>query len=443
MAFPYIQVILLGSKGRGVTLFLNNIKSTYSGLPRSVYVIFIARVVNCIGNFVFPFMTLLLTSKVGMSEKQVGFFLLLASVLRVPGSLLGGKLTDHMGRKKIMILFMGLGSICFIPCAFFIDSPVLIRFVPWFLILSSFLGSIGGPASGAMMNDLTKPENRQAAFSLLYLGVNVGTAIGSVVAGFLFNNYMKLLFLGDTATTLVAIVLLIKYVTETKPSKREIEKAFDDQTGEKAESGSLLSALLTRPALLIFALLDTIYSFVYAQTHFSMPLQAKAVFGEALGPTYFGTFNMVNCLEVIFFTTLITAITKKIKSIYNVSLAGIFFAVGFGMLFFVKSFWMFVLSTIIWTVGEILNATNVGVYIANHTPISHRGRFNSIIDIISGTGGAVSPYIMGGFIAANGVTNVWPVIFVMAMIASISMFILGTLEKKKDYKQCIKPSASV
>jgi MFS family permease len=410
---------------------------TYADLPRSVYVIFMARVVNCIGNFVFPFMTLLLTTKVGMGEQKVGLFLFLGFMLRIPGSLFGGWLADHMGRKKIMITFMGLASLCFIPCAFLIDSQETVQYIPWLLILSSFLGSMGGPASGAMLNDLTMPENRQAAFSLLYLGINVGSAIGNLVAGFLFSNYMKLLFLADTATTFIAIILLLKYVKETRPSKEDIRKGLEEETEERAEAGGLLSALLGRPTLLIFALLDTIYSFVYAQTHFSLPLQAKAVFGVETGATYFGTFNMVNCFEVIVFTTLITAITKRFKAIYNVSVAGIFFAVGFGMLFFVKSFWLFVISTIIWTVGEIINATNVGVYLANHTPMSHRGRFSSIIEIISGTGAAVSPYIMGGFIENNGVSSVWPVVFIMAMLASFFMLLLGSSEKRKACEENI------
>lgn len=409
----------------------NKMKLTYSGLPRSVYVIFFARVVNSMGNFVFPFMTLLLTSKGGMGEQQVGSYLLLASILQIPGALLGGKLTDIMGRKKIMILFMGLASLCFVPCAFLIDNPDAFHYVPIFLIMAAFFGSIANPASGAMMNDLTMPENRQAAFSLLYMGMNAGTAIGSIIAGFLFNNHMKLLFLGDTATTLISILLLLKYVKETKPTKEELHKIDNGRVGEKAETGGLIAALLRRPGLLIFALFDTIYSFVYEQTRFSMPLQTNKIFGEILGPRYFGTFNMVNCLEVIFFTTVITILTRKVRAIYNVSIAGIFFAVGFGMLFFVKSFWMFVISTIIWTIGEIINATNIGVYIANHTPISHRGRFSSIIHIISGTGGSIAPYIMGGFIAKNGVNNVWPVIFILALTAAAFMFILGTSEKRK------------
>ncbi len=410
---------------------LNKAKITYFGLPRSVYIIFIARVVNSMGNFVFPFMTLLLTQKGGLSESMVGKYLLMGSLLQIPGSLLGGKLTDLMGRKKIMILFMSLAAFCYLPSALFIDSPETFHYVPYLLILSSFFGSVSHPASGAMMNDLTVPENRQAAFSLLYMGMNAGTAIGSVVAGFLFQKYMKLLFLGDAITSLIAILLLVKFVKETKPAKEEFVVLEEERVNERAETGGMIAALLRRPALLIFALLDTIYSFIYAQTNFSLPLKAKAVFGELLGPNYYGTLNMVNCLEVIAFTTIITLLTRRIRAIYNVCIAGIFYAVGFGMLFFVNSLWLFLLSTIIWTVGEIINATNIGVYIANHTPISHRGRFNSMINIISGTGGSISPYITGKFIQGYGVNNVWPCIFLLAIAASFFMYLLGSHEKRK------------
>jgi hypothetical protein len=282
-----------------------------------------------------------------------------------------------------------------------------------------------------MMNDLTLPENRQAAFSLLYMGMNVGSAIGMLIAGILFHNHMKLLFLGDAATTLLSILLLMFLVKETKPEKEIIEQVEEERIDEQAEQGGLLAAMLKRPALLIFAVFDMFYSFTYAQTNFSLPLQAKLVFGEILGAKYFGYFGAINCIEVIVFTTIITLITRKIRPVYNVSIAGIFFALGFGMLYFVQSFGMFVLSTVIWTVGEIINATNIGVYIANHTPITHRGRFNSIISIISGTGGAISPYLIGGFIALRGVTNVWPLIFLISLIASFSMFMLGSYEKHK------------
>jgi len=408
-----------------------NKKITYLGLPRSVYVIFLARVVNSMGNFVFPFMTLLLTTKCGMGEQRAGLYLLLAAAVQVPGSLLGGKLTDKIGRKLIMVLFMGLAALSYIPGAFLIDSSTGIHYLPLFLILACFFFSVSAPASGAMMNDLTLPENRQAAFSLLYMGMNVGTAIGSIIAGLLFNRYMKLLFLGDALTALISITLLILFVKETKPSHEDIENIEEERVHEQAVEGGLISALLYRPKLLIYAFINTIYSFVYAQCVFGIPLQAKLIFGEKLGASFYGTFNMINCLEVIFFTTIIIFLTRKIKAVYNVAIAGVFFAIGFGMLYFVNSFLLFAISTFIWTIGEIIHATNNGVYIANHTPVTHRGRFNSIIDIISESGRAISPYVMGGFIMLYGVTNVWPVMFVLSLISAFAMFILGLADKRK------------
>ncbi len=407
-------------------------KLTYLGLPRSVYVIFFARVVNSMGNFVHPFLTLLLTSKGGMNEQTVGLFLLLGSVVQVPGSLLGGKLADRIGRKKIMITFMSLAALCLLPCALLIDSAEGFHIIPWLLILSSYFGSMAGPASGAMMNDLTLPENRQAAFSLLYMGMNVGSAIGSFIAGILFHSFMRMLFIGDMITTLLSVTLLFFLVKETKPETSDLDQIKEERIDEKAESGNMFTALLKRPALLIFVIFDMIYSFIYAQTNFSLPLQSDFIFGEELGAKYYGLFYMANCIEVILLTTIITLLTRKIRAVYNVAIAGLFYAVGMGMLFFAHNFWWFLFSTIIWTVGEIINATNVGVYIANHTPITHRGRFNSVIGIITGTGGAVSPYIMGSFIAGNHVTNVWPIIFVCSMVAAGSMFMLGNQEKRRE-----------
>jgi MFS family permease len=301
-----------------------SIKFTYIKLPKSVYAILFARIVNAMGNFVFPFMTLLLTTKIGMTEQQAGSFLLMGSMLQIPGALIGGKLCDITGRKKIMIIFMGLAALCYIPCAVLTECPDSFFYLPWLMIISIFFNSIARPASGAMVNDLTYPENRQAAFSLLYMGMNVGAAIGSLLAGFLFQKYMKLLFLGDMVTTIIAVLIMMIFVKETKPSKEEwviVEQS--ECNDEKAETGGMLAALLHRPRLLIFALFDTIFSFIYAQTSFSLPLQVNAIFGETQGARYYGTFNMINCMEVIFFTTIITIVTKKVKTLYNVSMAGL------------------------------------------------------------------------------------------------------------------------
>ena len=70
----------------------------------------------------------------------------------------------------------------------------------YFLVFTFFNGA-ARPVNTALLTDITRPEERSAAFSLLYLGINIGVAAGPILAGFLFNNYRRWIFWGDGLTT--------------------------------------------------------------------------------------------------------------------------------------------------------------------------------------------------------------------------------------------------
>jgi MFS family permease len=317
-------------------------------MPREVYVLFFARVVNSIGHFVFPFLTLLLTDKLGMSTAEAGRWILFAAVSVIPGSLLGGRLSDTFGRKRVLLVFMAGAAASFLPCVFLGDSIA----VAWFILVVQF--SVGGvnPPIMALTSDLTTPE-----------------------------------------------------------------------------TGRLLRVLLGRPFLLVFVLAVTLMNFVYAQFTFSVPLQMRELFGEA-GPRLFGVINAVNAAIVVGFTAPLVHATRRHRPVVNQSLAGVLFAVGFGMIFWINSFAMFLVAAFVWTIGEILAVTNANVYIVNHTPSSHRGRFNSIIPLIMGTGFALSPALVGAYIEVASLRSVWPLAFAVAMAGALVLLILGEVERR-------------
>lgn len=268
--------------------------SHYTELPKSIYILFFARMVNSMGAFVYPFLTIYLTKTFSLDEGEAGFIVMLAVTAHLPGLIVGGKLADWLGRKKILLLFQSLAAICFIPCAF-LDNSISI---PRLLILSAFFLGAAQPASTAMTTDLTNPGNRKAAFSLLYLGSNIGFAVGPLIAGFLYNNYLMWIFLGDAATTFASLTLVYLFVKETLPSKEKIEESFKlENNYEKAEKGNLWQVLWKRPRLLLFTLISLIYSFVYAQTTFSIPIQVIELFGDK-GPKMFGVIMTTNALVV-------------------------------------------------------------------------------------------------------------------------------------------------
>ena len=399
----------------------------YTKLPKSIYILFFARMVNSMGAFVYPFLTIYLTKTLLMDEGEAGYLVMLAIAAHAPGLLAGGRLADWLGRKKILLLFQGLAAICLIPCAF-LKNPFLITRL---LILSAFFHGAAQPASTAMTTDLTNPNNRKTAFSLLYLGNNIGFAVGPLIAGFLYNNYLMWIFLGDAATTFASLTLVYLFVKETLPSKEKIEESYQlENNYEKAERGNLWQVLWKRPKLLLFTLISLIYSFVYAQTTFSIPIQVIELFGDK-GPKIFGVIMTTNALVVSCLTIIIISLTNKIKPVLNVAVAGVFYAVGFGMIFLITDIPWLLLSTVIWSMGEILVTTNSNVYIANHTPMSHRGRFNAFIPVIMGAGFALGPLISGDYIRKYGVNNIWPVMGFLSIVAAVLMCFLYFSEKKK------------
>lgn len=399
---------------------LTKVIKSYSGLPRGIYILFIVRVINSMGSFVFPLLTLFLTDKLQLGVKEAGFFVALSSFSYIPGGLLGGKLSDIIGRKKVMIIFQSITALLFIPCAFLGKSMV----IPWLLILAGVSGGAVQPANSAMVADLTDSSNRKSAFSLLYLGINIGFSVGPIIAGFLYKKYFPLTFIGNAAAILITLFLVIKFVDETKPDSTEVDYGPE---GERAEKGNIFSVLARKPAILAFALLSSVFSFAYSQSNFSIPLQLKELFGDK-APQLLSWIYFTNTIIVVTMTTLIISLTKKNKPLFNIAVSGVFFATGFGMMYFVKIYPLFIISTTIWTVGEILQATNSGVYIADHAPSSHRGRFNSVLSIITGVGSAIGPLIMGGYIQNLGVKYVWPLLFSVLVIASVLTYLLHLRE---------------
>ncbi len=402
--------------------------SIYSGLPRSIYVLFIVRVVSAMGNFVYPFLTFFLTERMGFNTETAGEFFLLSAVCQAVGSIAGGKLTDRIGRKKLLTGFLLLSALCFMPCPFLGNSIL----IPFLLILSGMFTGAAQTVSSAMITDITCKDNRVRAFSLLYMGTNIGFAIGPMIAGFLYKNHTNWIFFGNTFAIMISLVLIWLFIEETMPDMctAEQEEAEDDE--EAAEEGSVFSALMKRPVLMLFSIGRLVNQFVYSCIGFAIPLQLAQTFGGSLGPKYFGIIMSFTGFVVIVFTMPATKLTLKLKPLVNIAFAGFFYAIGFGMIGFIDTLPLFLLSALIFTVGEVLEATNAGAYMANHSPITHRGRFNAIINMISFTGAAAGPYFFGKFIAAHGLFELWILCFSLTFASGLFTLWLRWYEIYRD-----------
>lgn len=403
--------------------------SVYRGLPSALYVLFAATVINSVGMFVFPFLTLYLTGRLGMTQQEAGLFLMIVNFAYIPANFIGGKIADTFGRKKLMVSAQILSGLCYIPPGF----ASLGSNVQWFLLASVFFDGLTDPARSAMMTDLTTPETRRRAFSLTYLGHNLGFAVGMMIAGFLFEKSTSWLFWGNAIAIFAAVSLVALKVPETKPSHEQVEASYGSGRDDEAHRGNIIQALRSRPYLVIFTILTGLYGFVYAQHRFALPLQTKEFFGSR-GSVIYGSLMTLNAAMVIVLSTPIMALTQRWKPINAVAFAGTLFALGFGLIGLAPSILLMYLTTMLWTLGEIVNATNEGTYIANHTPISHRGRFHAVLPLIGGLGSSISPPIVGWFTDRFGLKTVWPYLGFVAALACVGIWYLGVVESRPKRK---------
>lgn len=414
-----------------ITLIKNYFKP-YQGLPREIYVIFIARMINAMGVFVFPLLMILMKQELNMSPQDSGFVMMIGGFIFTFSSLIGGKLTDTIGRKMVLVIFDALAAVCYIACALTpISSMTLV-----FIMAAMFCYGLSDPAHGALIADLTNKENRENAFSLTYLGFNLGFAIGPTIGGLLFSKKMFFLFfMGDAITALIAVLLVLIYVPETLGRTKHDE---DFSELEKNVEGSIFSIILQRPVLIAFSVIMLGYSFVYQQWSFLMPLHASDAYGEA-GAALYGILASFNGIVVIAFTPYLTIKLDGKRNTQRILLGGLFYLFGFGILGFIATKSAFFLTVFLMTLGEIIVVISFTPFIINHTPASHRGRMNSVLPMIIGLGHTVSPYIMGTALEYMSIPKAWNLISVLMIISLFGMYFLDQNEKGK----VLQPEAQI
>ena len=159
-----------------------------------------------------------LVRDLGLTEIQIGSIFASSALAWMFLSPYWGKLSDKIGRKRVVIigLFGFAVSLILFSLAISLGREGVLHGTILFTILiaarliNGMFGSATRPAAGAWVADITNPEERSRAFARLDSGFSMGRIFGPAIAGFLLLVSYTAPFYLFASMALIVILLITK-----------------------------------------------------------------------------------------------------------------------------------------------------------------------------------------------------------------------------------------
>jgi predicted MFS family arabinose efflux permease len=362
-------------------------QDTTGGLPRTFWYLWAGTLINRVGSFVIIFLAIYLTEVRGFDEFQAGLVLGLWGAGGAVGTLTGGVLADRWGRRPTL-LTAHLGAATMMLALGFARELWMVGLGA--LLLGMF-AEAARPAFSAMMIDVVPERDRLRAFTLNYWAINLGFACAAALAGLAAEAGYLLLFVVDAATTLATAAVIFLKVGETRLTRGGQQPHAP--LAAAPHRGGLRTALSDR-VFVGFVALNILLALVFMQHVSMLPI---AMSQDGLSPSTFGSVIAVNGVLIVAGQLFVPRLIRGRSRSHVLALAALVVGVGFGLTAFANAAWFYVLTVLIWTLGEMLNSPSNSTLIAELSPSALRGRYQGVFSLSWSVATFVAP-IAGGFV---------------------------------------------
>lgn len=345
------------------------------GMPRQFWVLWTGTLINRLGSYVEPFLVLYLTQSRGLAATTAGGVATAYGAGAVGSQILGGELTDRIGRRRTMIIGLLTTAASVLLLAAVHDVTAIVAAAA----LTGLVSDIYRPASSAMVADLIPPEDRPRAYSLLFWAINAGFAAAASLAGLLARIGYGLLFVLDAATTALYALVIARGTRETAPP-RATTAATSTRVG-------YLVAVRDRLLLAVVGLM-LIYAAVYFQAYVTLPLSMAH---DGLGAAAYGGAIAVNGIGIAVIQPIVVGWMGRRRPVVLLAGAMLVVGLGFGLTALAASPPAYAATVLAWTIGEI-GVGGVGAALVSEIAPPHlRGRYLGLFGTAFGIGGVIAP----------------------------------------------------
>ena len=350
------------------------------GLPQAYWLLWLGTLINRLGGFVVPFLTLYLTGQRGVSVSQAALMVSLFGIGSFTAALVGGELTDRLGRRPVMLISFLIAPANMILLG--LARPLAL--IALLTVLQGFFTDLYRPAVNASIADLVPSEGRPRAYGYLYWAINLGAALAPVVAGLLAHLDYFLLFLGDALTTFIFGLIVLWGVRETRPAQA--------QHAAGVALGQRVAMLGREPLLLLFAGLTLLFGMIYMQGYVTLPVDMQA---NGMRPDQYGLAIALNGALIVLVNIPVSNWAVRWPRFIALAVAALFLGLGYGLTSMATSLAFYGLTVAVWTLGEIAASAVAPAVVADLSPVELRGLYQGIFSAAWGLSFFLGPMIGG------------------------------------------------
>jgi MFS family permease len=380
-------------------------RDTLRGLPRRVWIISVGNLIFQAGSFLPVFIVLYMTQR-GHSAGAAGLVLGASGLGRVLGNVIGGYLTDTIGRRWAILLSVMATSGLTASVPFLGPLPTIIAVVG----LIGLVSQIYRPAMAAVLIDsVSSAQQRLAAFGVLRFAQNIGSSLGGVLGGVLASISYAGLFLVEAGTLLLfgmLVAVLLRDAPQQQPDSGTAEKRAAPEAGYR-------QALSDR-TLVRFLLMTVLSMFAYIQTAVGLPLHVDDV---GLSARDFGLLMGLNGLLVVLLELPITSVISRYRPEYVLAVANLLTCGGLALSGFTSGMALLAATVVIWTFGEMAYSSIVQAHLASLTPRGMVGRYQGLYGAAYALGTGAGP-VIGAAVYTIGPWVLWTLVGVLGLVCA-------------------------
>lgn len=391
----------------------SRIASVAAVAPRTYWYVWWGTLINRLGNFVVPMLTIYLIKVRHVSVADAGGVVAMFGAGSIGASFLGGYLTDHLGRKPTLAIALFGGAAAMIGLGLARDLTTITIMVT----VLSLVTEQYRPAVQAIVADVVPRSHLIAAYGLLHWVINIGFAFAIVVGGLLAELDFSILFFADAATTAAFGIVVLARVPETRPAAAAAHR-------QAAPS----RAWFTDGPFVAFVLITFLVALLPQQAVAPLAAQMTA---QGFSAATFGGVIAVNGVLIILVQPTLAAWAGRHDPTRVLVVAALLYGTGIAMHGLAASAAIHAFAVGVWTLGEILESPTRAAIVAAMSPVHARGRYQGAIVLTFGASQLIGPKLGTWTLQHAGPAVLWSSCLGLGILVAVAIVVTAPARRRR------------